>query len=156
MEPRFELIVERYKSDTESTLSRIWLVDLITDHDELLCHGCEDGHRAQKIPGETRIPPGKYEIGLRRVGGFHTRYGKLFPKFHRGMIHVQNVPGFEYILWHIGNTHRDTDGCLLLGQADEVAMAVWSSKKTYYQVYARLEPLISEGLITHVEYLDKD
>ena len=30
---------------------------------------------------------------------------------------LMNVPGFEYILWHTGNTDESTSGCLILGNS---------------------------------------
>ena len=82
---------------------------------EYLCFTLEDEARENKIPGETRIPAGKYEIKLRTEGGHDARYSTRFRGMHKGMLELQDVPEFKYILIHCGNTEEDTAGCLLLG-----------------------------------------
>lgn len=89
------------------------------------CFTCEDEPREEKIAGETRIPAGTYKIILRKEGGMTKQYADKFPGFHRGMLHLQNVPGFEWIYIHIGNTEAHTAGCILVGY-----MADWSSDPT--------------------------
>lgn len=59
-----------------------------------------------KIPGQTAIPVGRYRIGLVNS-----------PKFGPDTLAVFGVPGFDLIRIHAGNTDRDTEGCLLVGQA---------------------------------------
>jgi len=78
------------------------------------CHVCEDEARAVKVAGETRIPAGTYRITLRTEGGMTQKYAERFP-FHKGMLWLRDVPGFEYIYLHIGNTEKHTEGCLLVG-----------------------------------------
>ena len=68
---------------------------------------------------ETCIPEGEYEIKLRTVGGFNERYTKKYPTMHRGMLWLQDVPGFEYILIHQGNTDEHTSGCLIVGDTQQ-------------------------------------
>ena len=102
--------VYRFSSDTQSTLSAVHI------DGKFICYGLEDEKRTVKVWGETRIDQGKYNVSLRKVGGHHSRYSEKFKSFHKGMLHVENVPNFEYILIHIGNTDDDTAGCLLLGQ----------------------------------------
>ena len=69
----------------------------------------EDEIRDVKVKGETAIPLGEYEIKLRTVGGFHTKYtSKYGAAFHKGMLELQNVPNFQYILIHTGNTDSHT------------------------------------------------
>ena len=38
---------------------------------------------------------------------------------HKGMLWVRDVPGFEYILIHTGNTDEHTSGCLIVGDSQE-------------------------------------
>ena len=95
------------------------LFDVSNGRRSFLCYTIEDEQRDIKVYGETRIPPGTYKLKLRTVGGFHSRYNSKYGDWHKGMIWVQDVPGFEYILWHTGNTDESTMGCLILGQTQE-------------------------------------
>ena len=80
----------------------------------------EDEVRDKKIKGETAIPLGEYEIKLRTVGGFHSKYTERYgAAFHKGMLELQNVPNFQYILIHTGNTDSHTAGCLLIGETQQ-------------------------------------
>ena len=105
----------RYSSEKDSTLGILMLVDDETDKKDFLCFTLEDEKRETKVYGETRIPEGTYQIEYRKEGGYHNKYTKRFPNIHRGMLHITNVPNFEYILIHCGNTTEHTHGCLLVG-----------------------------------------
>ena len=104
-----ELEVIRFSSGTDSTNGI--LID--KTNNKFLAYTLEDEYRDEKKFGETRIPEGTYKLGLRKVGGYHTKYSKRFSDIHIGMLHVLNVPNFEYILIHCGNTDEHTAGCLL-------------------------------------------
>ena len=104
-------------------------------------HTIEDEQRTVKVFGETRIPNGRYKIGLRTEGGFHQRYLKKFgDDFHKGMIQVHDVPGFEYILLHIGNDDGDTAGCLLVGMTNSADAAgfIGNSTGAYKKIYSKI------------------
>ena len=127
-----EILVDRFVSDDDSTVCRV-SVD-----GRFVCFGLEDEYREDTVARETRIPAGSYDLKLRTEGGFHQRYQNRYPDFHRGMLHVQGVPGFEFILIHTGNTDDDTAGCLLLGeQATTVEgdMRVNMSRNAYRKLY---------------------
>jgi len=103
------LKLQRYSDNGESTLGLFYI------DNQFKCYTLEDGFRKEKVPGETRIPSGVYEVTLRTEGGMHERYLKKFPGFHKGMIWLRNVSNFEYVLIHIGNSSDDTNGCILVG-----------------------------------------
>ena len=68
---------------------------------------------------ETCIPEGTYDIKFRTVGGFHEKYKKRYGNEHYGMLHLQDVPNFTYILIHAGNTDESTSGCLIVGETQQ-------------------------------------
>jgi hypothetical protein len=82
-----------------------------------LCATMEDGHRDVKVPGKTRIPAGTYKVKLRNEGTLTQKYAQKFPDIHKGMMWLQNVPGFEYVYLHVGNTAEDSEGCILVGNS---------------------------------------
>ena len=86
---------------------------------EFECYGLEDEYRDVKVMHETCIPEGEYEIKFRTVGGFHTRYAARYGSFHKGMLELQDVPGFQYILIHSGNTDEHTSGCYIVGETQQ-------------------------------------
>ena len=79
----------------------------------------EDQYQAVKVMHETCIPEGTYDIKFRTVGGFHEKYKKKYGNSHFGMLHLQDVPNFTYILIHAGNTDEHTSGCLIVGETQQ-------------------------------------
>lgn len=146
------ITVNRFKSDDDATISQI-SVD-----GQFVCFGLEDEYRAKKVANETRIGAGRYKIGVRKKGSFHSRYKDLYPEFHRGMLHIQDVPEFEYILIHTGNTDKHTSGCLLVGTSantDEGDMRVTSSRQAYRKLYPMVIDAAEKGEL-EIEYIDND
>jgi len=78
------------------------------------CFVVEDGYRVKKIKHETRIPAGRYRVVPRKEGKFFHKYSIQFG--HAFVPHLLDVPGFEFILIHIGNTIKDTSGCILVNR----------------------------------------
>jgi hypothetical protein len=152
--------VLRVSSGKDSTSGLLFEVD--NGKRTFLCYTLEDEQRDVKVWGETRIPAGTYKLKLREEGGFHNRYlNKYGTPFHKGMIWVQDVPGFEWILWHTGNTDEHTAGCLILGNTqtnNRIAKDgfVGSSVDAYKFVYPRVAAAIESGLDVEVTYVDYD
>ena len=147
-----KITVSRFLSDDDSTLSTV-SVD-----GKFACFGLEDEYRSEKVPKETRIPAGAYRVGLRTVGGFHNRYRRKFRSFHRGMLHVQDVPGFTHILIHVGNTDADTAGCLLVGTGATARVgdiSVQSSVEAYRRLYQEVMNAAAEDTL-EMEFIDDD
>ena len=144
--------VYRFSSDTDSTLSAIHI------DGKFECYGLEDEFRTTKVWGETRIPKGTYKIGLRKEGGHHSRYSNKFPSFHKGMLHVLDVPNFKYILIHIGNTDDDTAGCLLLGNYCNnnklEAGRLTHSTLAYCAFYKKVLKALEDFQDVSIEYID--
>jgi len=149
-----ELEVIRFSSGTDST-NGILLeiiqqgneIDGIFKQKKFLAYTLEDEYRSEKVFGETRIPNGTFKLGLRKVGGYHAKYSKRFTGIHIGMLHVLDVPGFEYILIHCGNTDEHTAGCLLVGDSQEnnqITKDGFIGKST--QAYKRIYPRIAEAI----------
>jgi hypothetical protein len=146
-----ELKVYRYSSQSQTTLGALHI------NGEFECYTLEDQHQDIKVKGETRIPKGTYNIGLRTVGGFDARYKAKF-SFHKGMLQVLNVPGFEYILIHIGNDEDDTAGCLLVGNTANNNRLnkgfIGDSTNTYKSLYTKVLKAIESGLDVTIQYID--
>lgn len=118
------------------------------------CYTLEDEKREVKLKGETRIPSRQYDLGLRTEGTHHTSYAKKFPKDHVGMLHVLDVPNFQYILIHIGNTEGDTDGCLLVGNQITKEGTLVDSTGAYLSMYKKVAPRLKKGEKVTINYLD--
>ena len=81
-----------------------------------------------KVPGETAIPRGSYDVRL-----------TMSARFKRVMPEVCDVPGFTGIRIHTGNTSRDTEGCLLVGLQTDNAGSVYQSKDAFNRLFAKLQ-----------------
>lgn len=99
----------------------------------------EDKYREIKIPKQTRIPSGEYTVVLRTHGSFHERYSQKYKDIHKGMLEISGVKGFSDILFHIGNTIRDTAGCQLVGMAPSMDMdMIIHSEIAYLNFYKKV------------------
>jgi hypothetical protein len=64
------------------------------------CFSLEDEVRDVKKYAESAIPLGEYEIKFRTVGGFDAKYTSRYgADWHKGMLELQDVPNFQYILF---------------------------------------------------------
>jgi hypothetical protein len=117
----------------------------------------EDQYQAVKVMHETCIPEGTYDIKFRTVGGFHTKYAERYGNAHYGMLHLQDVPNFTYILIHAGNTDEHTSGCLIVGETQQDLDLsedgfIGHSGKAYSKMYNKVaKELLLGGEVT-IEY----
>ena len=113
-----------------------------------ICDTCEDKDRglkqsdniavikARKVYSQTAIPTGRYRVTL---GVKSNRFGNRAQyAFCQGLLpRLINVPGFDGVLIHIGNTAEDSSGCILVGQNKAVGK-VLNSTETFKKLYAIL------------------
>ena len=140
----------RFSSGERDTLGILYVFNEDDGTRDALAFTLEDEHRDIKVKGETRIPAGVYDVRLRTVGGHHARYGKRFDD-HRGMLHLQDVPNFKYVLIHIGNDEDDTAGCILVGDSASMVgskRSIQGSTKAYRRVYAKCVDAAESGNLT--------
>tara|TARA_S200002703_G_scaffold119371_1_gene105135 strand:- start:790 stop:1266 length:477 start_codon:yes stop_codon:yes gene_type:complete len=152
-----KLEVLRFSSQEDSTLGALFDV---TSGRKFLCFTLEDEHRLNKVQGETRVPPGAYKITLRTEGGFHTRYSEKYGDMHKGMLWVRDVPNFEYILIHVGNTDDNTEGCLLVGNTAQENITrdgfIGESGNAYKRIYPPIADALEAGEEVTITYVDYD
>ena len=121
------------------------------------CYTLEDQYQAVKVMHETCIPEGTYDIKFRTVGGFHEKYKKKYGNSHYGMLHLQDVPNFTYILIHAGNTDEHTSGCLIVGETQQDLDIsddgfVGHSGKAYVKLYNKMAKELLLGKSVTIEY----
>ena len=126
------------------------------------CYGLEDEIRDEKVYSETAIPLGEYEIKFRTVGGFHTRTkarydSKYGEGWHLGMLELQDVPNFEFILVHSGNTDESTAGCYLVGNTQQDLDVskdgfIGSSRVAYEKMYPKVRDALVAGEKVTIKY----
>ena len=122
------------------------------------CDTCEDTDRglrqdlplsvnqAKKRRGITAIPVGRYRVTLDVKSPKYSK--KKQYDFCKGFVpRLINVPAFEGILIHIGNTAADSEGCILVGRNTKVGM-VMESTKTFKALYEVLRKATDSIYIT--------
>ena len=142
--------VDRINETKNSTLGNFFINDVRQ------CYTLEDDGDKIKVPGETRIPAGTYPVELRHEGGFYNKYSKRFKEDHP-MLTIRDVPGYEFILIHIGNYHKDTAGCVLVGETfdmQEGDYLLLKSVKAYKKIYYPIHDAIALGEKVTIEIGD--
>ena len=108
-----ELKIARRWFSKESTIG-----ELISPPGYLLAFTLEDHCPSPyvKTPGKTCIPPGRYQVVRRPSKRFAPRQ----------MLRLLEVPQFEGVLVHEGNTAADTEGCIIVGKARMLDKVLYS------------------------------
>lgn len=94
--------------------------------------------RKIKVPSKTAIPTGIYKISLSIVSPKYSTK-KIYQEICKGKVpRLLNVPGYEGVLIHIGNTAEDSAGCILVGQ-NKVVGKVINSTETFRKLYNKIK-----------------
>jgi hypothetical protein len=106
-----KLLITRYIFGETFTIGKLYI------DGSFFCHTLEDTCREedykggafekvfQKVAGLTAIPSGTYNVVI-----------TYSPKFNKFLPLIQDVPGYSGIRIHSGNSSKDTEGCILVGE----------------------------------------
>lgn len=115
MERKLKLIRTAKKADY--TIGKLYIDGMY------FCDTLEDTVRdltkEVKVRGKTAIPCGIYRVVVNKS----PKFGRLLPR-------LLDVPHFEGILIHKGNTAADSSGCILVGENKQVGKVLNS---THYE-----------------------
>ena len=116
--------------------------------------GLEPDYDSVKEYGDTRIPEGTYQVGIRHAGAMTRRYRERFLDWFQGMLHILNVSNYENVYIHIGNYPKDTEGCLLVGRKG-VGDMVTQSTAAFEELYKLVIESAKAGELT-ITYVDNE
>ena len=91
------------------------------------CYTLEDKERDVKIKGETAISKGTYKVIINQS----NRFKKLLPL-------LLNVPNFEGVRIHPGNSNHNTEGCILVGQSISKDY-ISKSRKAFEKLFKKMQ-----------------
>ena len=130
-----ELLVVRYHKKPNYTIGKLFIngeyfCDTLEDADRGLANAMQTSQiQAAKRKGTTAIPTGRYLMELT----LSQRFGRVLPI-------LIGVKGFDGIRIHRGNTHEDTEGCILVGENKAVGN-VLNSANTENRLMERLQKI---------------
>lgn len=135
-----KLLLEREKPSLTCMMGSLFV------DGEFECFTLEDVPRPTKIKGETAIPAGTYKVIL-----------TMSPRFKKIMPLLLNVPGFDGIRIHTGNTHADTEGCLVVGQeVGPDGESLLRSRAAYQPLFEKMQAATAAGQEIFIEIINSD
>lgn len=153
-----ELLLKRIARRDTYTIGKLFIdgtyfCDTIEDKDRGLRQDMQSSViRAIKRQGVTAIPTGRYRVTLdvKSPKFSQKRYEKSYGFCGGYLPRLINVNGFEGVLIHIGNTAKDTEGCLLVGRNTKVGK-VLESRNTFVSLYEQLKKAKNENIYITIE-----
>lgn len=134
-----ELTLRRIARKADYTIGRLYIdgayfCDTLEDTDRGLSQDKPLSTNVElKKAGVTAIPTGRYLVTLGVKSPKFSQYKQY--EFCGGHLpRLLNVPAFEGILIHIGNTAKDSAGCILVGK-NKVVGKVLESTATFRRLY---------------------
>lgn len=129
-----DLLLKRVQLDSDVTIGELYIDNVFE------CYVCEDTVRIDKgeakIHGQTAIPAGRYQV----VVTMSARFQRMLPL-------LVNVPQFEGIRIHPGNTAADTDGCLLPG-VQRLPKGVGQSRVAFDRLFDKInQPIMRKAQV---------
>lgn len=122
-----KMILQRGESTSKSTPGELFVDG---KHE---CFTLEDVVRDVKIPGETAIPAGIYEV----IINHSARFNCLLPL-------LLAVLGFIGVRIHTGNTDKNTEGCILVGTT-QAKDWVGNSRIAFNSLFPKMQAAIAKN-----------
>jgi len=113
--------VKRPPSNDKCTIGKLYVNGVFE------CDTLEDVVRPKKIAGQTAIPAGEYDV----IINMSNRFKRLLPL-------LVNVPNFDGVRIHAGNTDADTEGCILVGKANG-KYSIANSRAAFEKLFAQMQ-----------------
>lgn len=142
-----KLSCRRFEYAKDWTISRLY----INDSSSQECYILEGPVRpvGVKVPGHTAIPAGKYEVIV------DISVHMLNPDgTHKVLPHLLNVPNFQGIRIHSGNTDADTEGCLLVGTGWSGGDMITNSRDAFNKLFPKIQMALANKETVTIEIVD--
>lgn len=139
-----KLKIDRFYKGEDYTVGRLFI------DDEYICNTLEDKVRdlstESKVYSKTAIPEGTYRVVLNIKSPKYSQR-KSYDWCGGYLPRLLNVPHFEGILIHAGNTAEDSAGCILVGENKEKGKLL-NSMATLKRLYERLREAKDNIILT--------
>lgn len=143
MSKQANILVKRIAKQDSYTIGKLYI------NDQYICDTLEDTDRSLtrdtpidkikeiKVYGKTAIPAGRYKVNMNTVSPKFKDRAWAVP--YKGRVpRLEDVPGFEGVLIHPGNTDEDTLGCILVGKNNAQGQ-VNNSQNTFHTLMKELQ-----------------
>lgn len=139
-----KLTVKRIAKKPTYTIGKLYIdgvyfCDTVEDTDRGLFQGQSlDLIKKIKIPNKTAIPTGTYKLTLNVVSPKYSKKA-IYQEICKGRVpRLLDVPGYDGVLIHIGNSADDSSGCILVGQ-NKIVGKVINSTETFRKLYNKIK-----------------
>lgn len=106
---KLKIIRESYTENT--TIGKLYINDVF------FCYTLEDASRdfGIKVKGKTSIPRGEYKVKLSKSNRFQRTMPMIYTEPNEYELKSKGI-SFKGIRMHGGNTHKNTEGCILVAK----------------------------------------
>jgi hypothetical protein len=126
-----KITVKRLHRTDKSTIGELFI------DGKFECYTLEDVERKIKIKSETAISKGEYKVIINQS----NRFKRLLPL-------LLNVPNFEGVRIHSGNSNHDTEGCILVGKTRSLDY-IGNSRLAFGKLFKKMQ--LAEELTLTIE-----
>lgn len=136
-----KILIDRKWKKEEYTIGKLYVdgvffSNTLEDKDRgLMSSMSPEEIKKEKKAGETAIPTGTYKIRMDISSPRFSRSNWYIKNCNSARIpRLKDVPGYDGVLIHCGNTAKDTEGCILVGKNDVKGM-VTKSRDYFLKLY---------------------